>query len=188
MDVLMKWMMEEAVDVLLDLESWEFFRQVYPPLFRYVSRATGAPESDVEDIVAETLLHAWRDQAKFRGSAEPVTWILAIARNRVREFRRKEGLRRKSDQILRAIARMEAESVPDDLLHEAEMQRLIRRTLEEMPSEYSRILVQRYLEGRSQREIATASGESEEAVESRLCRARESFRDILKRSHLHDEP
>jgi RNA polymerase sigma-70 factor, ECF subfamily len=180
-------MMEEAADVSLHSEPWEFFRHLYPPLFRYVARMTGAPESDVEDIVAESLLHAWRDRRSFRGNAEPVTWVLSIARNRVREFRRKEGLRRKSDQILRAIAKMDSEAVPDHLLQEAETKRMVRRTLEEIPPEYGRILVQRYVEGRTQREIAAASRESEEAIESRLCRARESFRDSMKRSQIHDE-
>lgn len=187
-DVLTERMTETVVDVSLDSRSWEFFQQVYPQLFRYISCATGTADPDVEDIVSETLLQAWRDRERFRGAAEPVTWVIAIARNRVREFRRKEGLRRKSDQVLRAIATMDTEPAPDSLSQEAEMKRIVRGTLDEIPPEYSHILIQRYFEGRTQRELAAASGETEEAIESRLRRARESFRDCMKRSKIHDEP
>lgn len=180
--------MEEATDLSVRSEPEEFFRLLYPELFRYVAWATGAPPSDVEDIVSESLLHAWRDRRRFRGDSSPVTWAISIARNRVKEFRRKEGLRRRSEEILGAIARMDTEPVPEDLFQEVETKRRVRRTLEEMPAAYGRVLVQRYLEGLTVKDIATQSGESEEAVESRLRRARETFKDCLKRSNADDEP
>jgi RNA polymerase sigma-70 factor (ECF subfamily) len=180
--------MNYVTDHTLVVRPSDFFQLLYPELYRYVARATGAGYSDVEDIVSETLLHAWRDRDRFRGDASLVTWALSIARNRVREWRRKAALQQRSEDVLKAITRMDSESVPEHLLQDLEARRMVRETLEAMPAPQSQVLIERYFEGKTLKDIAAQSEETEEAVESRLRRARETFRESLQRRHAHEEP
>jgi RNA polymerase sigma-70 factor (ECF subfamily) len=161
---------------------------LYPVLFRYVSRTTGACQADVEDIVGETLLHAWRDRLDFRGDASSPTWVISIARNRVGEYRRREGLRRNSHLVMQAIERIEAEPAAEHLLQESEMKRKVRQALEDISAAYSQVLIQVYLEDRTVRDVAAMLGESEEATGSRLRRAREAFKDSLQRRTTDETP
>ncbi|MBI2930098.1 MAG: sigma-70 family RNA polymerase sigma factor [Planctomycetes bacterium] len=172
--------MEKTAGVLLYSDPAAFFREVYPALFRFVSSATGADDANVEDIVQETLLRAWRDRDEFRYEASPMTWILAIAKKRTLDFHRHLSRPEAAEVAGRVAARLDAELVPEDLLHEAEMKRRVRTALDELPAEYGDILVRRYYHGHRIRRIARELRETEAAVESRLRRARDAFRIRLQ--------
>ena len=168
------------METRLDPDPSAFFDEFYPQVFRFVASATGAPAADVEDLVQETLLHAWRDRGRFRGDASLLTWVLSIARNRARLRLRSLETRGAHDRIRRALASLETEPVPRDVLEDAETRRRVREALDEIGPEYSEALVRRYFDGWSVRRIAEEWGESEKAVESRLTRAREALRGRLK--------
>jgi len=97
--------MLESTDMRLDLDPGSFFDEFHPRVFRFVAGATGAPEADVDDLVQETLLHAWKNRAQFRGEASPLTWVLSIARNRIRMRNRSLGKRAEAEAALRAVER-----------------------------------------------------------------------------------
>lgn len=164
-----------------------FFLDFYPRVYRFVGRKTGASPADVEEIAQEVLLHAWRDRGRFRGDSEPTTWVLAIARNRILEYRRKEERRARADAALRALLRIDAEPIPEEILKTRELCVRVRAALQRVGPEYADLLVRRYLEGRSVRSIAEAGGETEKAIESRLHRAREAFRKAVASGDDEDE-
>ena len=156
----------------LDLDPSAFFDEFHPRVFRFIAGATGAPAADVDDLVQETLLHAWRNRAGFRGDASLLTWVLSIAKNRVKMRLRSLGRRPEFGAIDR-------EELPAGALRSAEAAAAVRRALDALDPEYADVLLRRYFEGRAVREIAQALGESEKAVESRLHRAREALREKL---------
>ena len=162
-------------------DAASFFDEMYPRVHRFISAATGAGRSDVEDLVQETLFEAWRARDRFRGDASPLTWVLAIAKNRVRLRRRSRGHEGEAERALRAIASLAVEELPADLAQGEEMRRRVRQALEEVDEAYATVLVQRFYEGLSVRAISERLGESEKAVESRLHRAKEAFRGCLER-------
>jgi len=147
------------------------------PNLRRVARRHVRCQSDVDDLVQESLLEAWRGRASFRGESSLLTWVLGIARRRAL-LRRRSTARR--DDVLRALREMYARLIPTDLLRDEETARRVRTALDGIEAGYADVLVLRYLEGKAVREIAAALGESEKAVESRLHRAREALRDRLK--------
>lgn len=171
-------MIKEA-DPSLDADPSIYFRQFYPRLYGFVSASTGAPRCDVEDIVQETLLQAWRDRARDLREASAFTWVVAIARHRIADFFRRRSRGEKTDRILRALARLDSERVPEEVLECVELGMRVRAALHALPADQARLLVQRYLEGRQLRRIAEDSRESEAAVESRLRRAHEALRKNL---------
>ena len=180
-------MMLEEPAVTFHTEPTAFFRKFYPQLYAFVSSATGAPRSDVEDIVQETLLQAWRDRGRAANDASGPAWIFAIARHRIADFFRTRRRTEKADAAVRALVRLDAERVAEDVLEDAETGRRVRSALQELPPETARLLLQRHLEGRTVRQIAEESGESEAAVESRLRRAHEALRKLLQTGVKNDE-
>lgn len=158
-----------------------FFSEYYPRVYRFVSSASGAGTADIEDLVQETLLEAWRGRTRFRGDSEALTWILGIAKYRVLLRRRSLGTAGRHEREVQEAARsVDRVLVPEELLESEEMRGRVRRALEGIDEAHSRVLVLRYYEGLAIREIAARLGESEKAVESRLHRAKEAFRDRLQ--------
>ena len=145
-----------------------FFRDLAPKVYAFISRATGAPASDVDDLVQDTLLAAWLGRAAFREEAATDTWVLSIARNKVRDWRR-----RRARTNVSALRDLSSVPLPADLLQSAEARRLVRRALDKLEPGHARVLVLAYFDGKSTVEIASALDETQDAVESRLRRARE---------------
>jgi len=168
--------MLEFTQMRLDLDPAAFFDEFHPRIFRYVASATGAPGADVDDLVQETLLHAWRNRAQFRGESSLLTWVLSIARNRVRMRNRALG---KKAEVGAALREIEREELPRDLLRSEELAAALRRALDGLDPQHAELLLRRYFGGESVRTIAEALSESEKAVESRLQRAKQALRERL---------
>jgi len=167
-----------SIDMRLETDPSAFFDEFHARVFRYIASSTGAPAADVDDLVQETLLEAWKNRAQYRGDSALETWVLAIARNRVKMRLRSLGRRGEIDRALRA---MDSEEIPDAVLRDAETVAAVRRALEALPPDQADALVLRYYEGRSVRDMAASLGDSEKAVESRLHRARVALREVLIR-------
>jgi RNA polymerase sigma-70 factor (ECF subfamily) len=168
--------MLESLAMRLDLDPSAFFDEFHPRVFRFVAAATGAPAADVDDLVQETLLEAWTNRAQFRGDSSLLTWVLSIARNRVKMRLRSLGKKASLETALRAIDR---EEIPPDLIRSEEAAGAVRRALDAIDPHHADVLLRRYFDGLPVRTIADQLGESEKAVESRLHRAREALRERL---------
>ena len=167
----------------LESDPSAFFDEFYPHVFRFIASASGAPAADVDDLVQETLLNAWRSRDQFRGDASLVSWILAIARNRLRMRRRSERARAALDAALRAL---DLEEIPDDVVRSDEAAAAVRRALHALEPEPRDLLLRRYYQELPVKAIAAALGETEKAVESRLHRAREALRALLEKGGDHE--
>jgi RNA polymerase sigma-70 factor, ECF subfamily len=166
-----------------DLES--FFDEFYPRIQRFVSIASGARAEEVDDLVQEALLAAWRDRESYRSESPVDAWILAIARNLVRRRYRKEGRRKEIRETLAALASLESREIPEEILGAQETGRRVRSALDRLAPAYAEVLVWKYVDERNVAWIAGRLGETEKAVESRLSRAKEELRTRLKET-THD--
>jgi len=177
----------ETVGRAADSDPGAFFRTHYPDLYRYISATTGFSRADVDDLVQETLVQAWRDRSRFENASAPLTWLLGIARNRIRDLLRRRRTRSDADRIALALGKLDREELPADVLESAELGARVRDALQGLPREYLDLLIARYLEEQSVKAIAARNSESEDAVESRLRRAREALRKRLNEGDVHDE-
>lgn len=59
-------------------------------LARFLAGA-GAPEAELDDLVQETFIRAFRAVDRFRGQCQFRTWLLAIGGNALKDFGRKRG-------------------------------------------------------------------------------------------------
>ncbi len=135
---------------------------------------------DVEDVVQEAFVRAFRSLAKLKEPARFGPWLLAITRNRSlsRLARRRAG-RELADELTREAEVAASEARPDpDPEAGAELE-LVRRLIAELPEGPEKETVQLfYVEGAlSARQIAERLGVGKSAITMRL----ERFRAKVKR-------
>ena len=137
---------------------------------------------EVDEVMQETAtaaLESWQ-QLRDPGAAGP--WLYKIAIRQALLYRRKQGrIRRLHEQAEQAAPVLSAEPPPNPLewLLAEERNALVRRALYELPRRDAEILLLKYTEHWSYREIARHLGVSESAVEARLHRARHRLREQL---------
>ena len=151
-------------------------------VYRYV-RHRLTPRADlVDDIVQEVFLAAWDDLAAFRGESPLRGWLLSIARHKVEDYYRRR-LKEPEPLVPEELADSKApavESTADELIDTNRREAKIQAILATLPEAYGLILLWRYWEKCSAREIAEAIGKTEKAVERLLARARAQFKKKWK--------
>jgi RNA polymerase sigma-70 factor, ECF subfamily len=142
-----------------------------------------SPHADlVDDVVQDVFLAALTGLATFEGQSSLRTWLIAIARHKIEDVYRRR---------LRAALALDLDSTEDqpasteipldEQIDKARAGAKTRRVLGRMPERYALILLWRYWEQRSAREIAAALGTTEKSVERLLARARAKFKDFWAR-------
>jgi len=135
-------------------------------------------DSDAEDAVQEAYLRAFKAFSQFRGG-DGRAWLLTIVRNACYNLLRKN---KKHDAD--APFDEEMHGVVDDSAEVALRQQasaeVLRRALENIPTEYREIIVMRDIEDLSYKEIAEIAGIPIGTVMSRLARARKRLEGELR--------
>lgn len=157
------------------------------PMAALVSRMTRRSD-DVDDIVQELFLRAWRGLPRFRGESQFSTWLYRIAVNTAIKYRQ-----RSKSELQQALPtdetggglealRASDESDPEALAQRGERERLLREAVMRLP-EKQRIVVQmHYFDGKSCEEISQIVGCSVGTVWSRLHYACKRLRSVLGES------
>ncbi len=136
-------------------------------------------DHDAEDVVQEAYLRAYRFFDSFHGG-DGRAWLLRIVRNTCYSWLEKNRPREPAvafDETKHSVER--TDTGPEAPLVAIENREMLRRALEELPSEFREAIVLRNLEGLSYREIAAVSGVPIGTVMSRLKRARERLQECL---------
>ena len=135
-----------------------------------------------EDLTAEAFQTAWEKRAQFRGDSSLGTWLYSIGLNAARESWRQERPVHR-DPMDRLETRRYAE--PDRLsagLEQDERRALVWKALDRIPAACRRLLVDRYIRGRSVQEIARRERVPIGTVGSRLFAARQLLRQAWETS------
>jgi RNA polymerase sigma-70 factor, ECF subfamily len=155
----------------------EFVERYTNCVYSYVRPRVMPHAEAVEDLVQEVFLAAWRSLGNFRGEASLHQWLRGIARHKVEDYYRKR-LREPEVRVEIEEALPELTVIPryEEQLDRASNLQKTHRVLARLPETYGLVLLWRYLEQRSAREMAQRTGKSEKAIERLLARAREHFR------------
>jgi RNA polymerase sigma-70 factor (ECF subfamily) len=135
---------------------------------------------DVDDLVQEVFLTAWRQLGTLRDPAAFAGWVMTIARHQRIDHARRQpaGARDISTTGAREAAGLDVKS-PDagaDVRLEA---RLALDAIRALPEAYRETLVLRLVEGMTGPEIASRTGLTPDSVRVNLCRGMKLLRDAL---------
>ena len=144
----------------------ELYERNFDRVYAYVARRV-ADRSVAEDVVSEVFHHALANLDKFEWRGVPFcAWLYRIAANAMVD--RHERSTRESGNVAEAP---EA-AVTDDV----ERRALLSQLVNSLPPEQRRVVVQRFVEQRSIKEIARAMQRSEGAVKQLQFRALQTLR------------
>lgn len=141
--------------------------------------------SEIEDIVQDAFVKAYRSLGAFQQQSSFATWIYRIAVNTALDALKRRGRSPVRTVEEPELARRSGPAVlaPDARMGREEVARVTREILDELPEIFRTVLVMREFEDLSYQEIADVLCISIGTVESRLFRARARFRERLLERH-----
>jgi RNA polymerase sigma-70 factor (ECF subfamily) len=147
-----------------------------PRITRLVYRLLGW-RGEVEDVVQDVFLIAYRKLPRFRGQSTLATWLAGIAINRCRAHRRRWTPSWR--WIERFWRQRRPPPTPDEAAAADETAERVRQAVRQLPSADREVIVLYYLEELPAAELARLLGISPGAVDVRLHRARQKLREML---------
>jgi len=162
-----------------------FFDRTFPGLFRFVLPRVDNNPDLAEEIVQSALTKAITKLSTYRGEAALFSWLCTFCRYEISAFFKQAGRVVGTVQLVEDLPEVRAalESLaaddddPETATHRKEIGRLVRLTLDHLPSHYGDVLEWKYIRGMSVKEIAARLEVKPKAAESLLTRARSSFRN-----------
>jgi RNA polymerase sigma-70 factor (ECF subfamily) len=167
-----------------DAAREELARRLRQPAYLLALQLTGRPEV-ARDVAQDCMLRFFQhiDRVDVERPLDP--WLYQIVRNRVRDLRRRERLRRhESLEALRDEGRPEEPDRRAGPLENAErrqLQRQVWNALARLSAAHKEILVLRDYQDLSYREISEVLSIPQGTVMSRLHAARSRLREILSK-------
>ena len=132
----------------------ELVRRHARTLARFLSGA-GAPEADVDDLVQETFIRAFRAVGKFRGQCRFHTWLLTIGGNVLKDAYRRH---RRTRVVPLADDLQAADGDPHERAVAGEAEARLAAGLERLPRMQREVFLLRAQQGLEYEEIAAALG------------------------------
>ena len=136
------------------------------------------PARDVEDVLQETFLAAWRGAKAYRPEGTPGAWLWGIARRQAAALLRRRG---PAELALAALLVADAQSVSDPAeaaLSQAELEEAVS-ALGPPGSPQREVWRLLYVEDRPVAEVAQLMGVPEGTVKSRASRVRRILQQAL---------
>jgi RNA polymerase sigma-70 factor, ECF subfamily len=156
----------------------EFVTRYSDRVYAYVRRRLLPRVDIIEDVVQDVFVAALESLTTYAGASSLGTWLLGIARHKVEDYYR-DCLKRPmllGDLEDGVGAPVDLHMEYDELLDREKRDERVQRVLIRLPEAYRAVLVWRYWEKRSAREMAAQCGRTEKAIERLLARARYEFR------------
>jgi RNA polymerase sigma-70 factor (ECF subfamily) len=164
-----------------DLTAFEALVRKYQDRVYNLCRYMLPDPRDAQDAAQDVFLKSYRGLKNLRPDSSLYAWIYRIAVTTCLDYRRRshrESLRRESlNEDLPSD-----EPLPEQLYETAEIPRSIQLALKKLPEKLRIIIVLREIENLSYEEIAEVLQTSPGTVKSRISRAREELRSLLKKN------
>lgn len=171
-----------------DIESFEqLIAEHQKRVFNIAFRMLGNSE-DANDVTQEALVKAYRGIKNFKGRSSFSTWLYTIVNNTCIDFIRKNKKTNivyldreyETGEGTYKIQLSDNGDTPEQLFEKREVQRLVRKSISELSYDYRKIIILRDIEDFSYREIAQILDCPEGTVKSRISRARNKLKAIIR--------
>ena len=167
------------------------FEMLFTKYQRRVSRLVARfvrSEAEVEDIVQESFIKAYRALASFRGDSAFYTWLYRIAVNTAKNHLVSASKRpislsqfeKNDDDDFQEDIFMSDAATPESELITKQIAETVNKSMNELPADLREAIMLREIEGMSYEDIADAMGCPIGTVRSRIFRAREAISEKIK--------
>ncbi len=145
-------------------------------------------QSDIDDVMQEAFIKAYRALPQFRGDSAFYTWLYRIAINTARNWMASQGRRPSSPGLNQTedgetfdeIDNLTDNNTPESVLASHEIASTVNAVIEQLPAELRTAIVLREIDGLSYEEIAETMDCPIGTVRSRIFRAREAIAAKLR--------
>ena len=149
-------------------------------------RAVLREERDAEDVMQQAYLNAFTHLHQFEERSQFSTWLIRISLNeafgRRRKMRQSESMAQlpsESDHGELMDALISPQADPERQAYAQELRRVLESAVDTLPDTYRTVFMLRDIEGLSTSEAAAGLGLGDEAVKTRLHRARAMVRRAI---------
>lgn len=162
------------------------FAQLYKRHEQYVRavvrRHLGAHDEMVDEVVQDVFFSLLEKLRYFRAECAFSSFLYTIARGKSIDVIRKKKVVRALHHVIphSILAKMKSLVAPD-YVERSEVEEKINVVLNALPRDYAVVIRLKYMEELSVEQIATDLGVSTKTIESRLFRARTSFKTLWTR-------
>ncbi len=168
---------EEVVSAYLKTQNNYYFEILYG---RYSSKIFGKcltilkEESLAQDATQDVMMKILLNLSKFGGKSKFSTWVYSITYNFCIDFIRKK--KKDKSQYYEDVSQFEdvVDEVDDKEILEIELERL-KVIMERIPPDDKSILMMKYLDGMSIKEICLVINKTESAIKMQIKRAKLKF-------------
>jgi RNA polymerase sigma-70 factor (ECF subfamily) len=147
-------------------------------IYQYVFLRIGLDAAITEDITQDIFLSLFKGLNGFKGLCSERTWVFKIAKNKLFDFYRKQYSQKVEfididDQLSECLRDPNQDT--EQLMESALESKIVWDCLNRIPQHYRIILMLKYIDGKSVKQIAEIVHKSPKAVESMLQRAKNAF-------------
>ena len=133
-----------------------------------------------EDAMQDTFMKAWKAMSQFEGGKRsPKTWLMRIAVNTCKDYRRTQWLRHRSQTS-------PIDELPEAVLPTTNVSRELFLTVMGLPDKYKQVVLLYHYQNMTMEEVADALRVSRPAVSRRLKKAYELLRAELEGGAEHE--
>lgn len=171
-----------------DIHSFEELISAHQKrIFNIAYRILGNLE-DANDVTQEALIKAYKGIKNFNHKSSFSTWLYTIVNNACIDFIRKNKKTNityldreyETEEGSYKVQVYSDEKTPEELLEKKEVQKLVHEAINQLNYEHRRIIVLRDIKQFSYQEIAQILNCSEGTVKSRINRARNNLKMIIR--------
>ncbi len=136
---------------------------------------------DALDLTEEAFIRAMKAYPRFRGDADPFTWLYRIALNVLKKRYRKNARRAElwEEHQAKDPSPSSETRTAEHAMVEEERALAVRQAIAQLPVAFREAITLRYIDEMSYEEISTAAGCSMGTVKSRISRGKALLADLL---------
>lgn len=171
-----------------DSEAFRYLVEKYSARVLAFCRTRLHSEDDAQDAAQEVFLRAYKSLSSFKRGEHFASWLFAIAANNVRTHFKLFAAKRQKEEMFKRQQMVEPQADPQKDAERELARSALRDAVRTLSEDLQKPIALYYFAGLSVQETAAALSLSEEAVKTRLFRARGRLRALLEKSVQPEEP
>lgn len=151
----------------------ELYDRHFHHVYAYIARRV-SDRNEIQDLTAHVFQQALANLGKFKWRGAPfITWLYRIASNALSDQRKRRSREVISDDL------PNGESTSEVDLEEIEQRALLFKAVDTLPEDQRRVIIMRFAEEKSIRDIASELKRTEGAIKQLQFRGLENLRNRL---------